>query len=120
MAIRPRWNRAYAPLVALAAVGAALAAFVAMLAGNALLASITVSPAYVALLDEHGRFGLYTVISSAIFAVLAVATAVLGRRGVGGPVRAVGALSALVGLVALVLVVITGDLGATSVWGTVG
>jgi hypothetical protein len=120
VAIRPRWNRAYAPLVALGAVGAALAAFVAMLAGNALLASITVSPAYVALLDEHGRFGLYTVISSAIFALLAVATAVLGRRGVGGPVRAVGALSALVGLVALVLVVITGDLGATSVWGTVG
>jgi len=42
---------------------------------------------------------------------------VLGRRG-AGPVRAASAVSALIGLVALVLVVITGDLGATSVWGS--
>lgn len=119
VAVRPAWNRPYAPLVAFGALSAAITATVAKLAGDALLASIKVSPAYVALLDEHGRFGLYTVFAAWIFGVLALATALLGRR-TGGPGRLVGALSALVGLVALVLVVITGDLGATSVWGTVG
>ena len=94
VAIRAGWNRPYAPLVAAGAVASAITATMAELAGDALLATINVSPAYVALLDEHGRFGVYTVYASWIFAV--------------------------VGLVALVLVVITGDLGATSVWGTVG
>ncbi len=55
----------------------------AELAGDALLATINVSPAYVALLDEHGRFGVYTMYASWVFAVVAVATAVLGRRGSG-------------------------------------
>jgi hypothetical protein len=119
VAIRAGWNRPYAPLVAFGAVVSAISATLAMLAGNALLASIKVSPAYVALLDEHGRFGLYTVFAAWAFAVLAVATAVLGRRGAGAG-RALGWGSAVVGLVALVLVVITGDLGSTSVWGTVG
>jgi hypothetical protein len=117
VAIRPRWNRAYAPLVAFSALAAAFTATVAMLAGNELLIAINPSPSYVALLDEHGRFGLYTVYASWFFAVFAVATAVLGRRGPGSALRLAGALSALIGLAALVLVVITGDLGATSVWG---
>jgi uncharacterized membrane protein len=119
VAIRTGWNRPYAPLVAFGAVVSAISATLAVLAGNALLATIKVSPAYVALLDEHGRFGLYTVFAAWAFAVLAVATAVLGRRAAGAG-RALGWGSAVVGLVALVLVVITGDLGSTSVWGTVG
>ena len=118
VAIRAGWNRPYAPLVAAGAVVSAITATMAELAGNALLNTIKVSPAYVALLDEHGRFGVYTVYASWVFAVVAVATAVLGRRGSGSS-RALGWVSAVVGLVALILVVITGDLGATSVWGTV-
>lgn len=119
VAIRAGWNRPYAPLVAAGAVVSAITATMAELAGDALLATINVSPAYVALLDEHGRFGVYTVYASWVFAVVAVATAVLGRRGSGAS-RALGWMSAVVGLVAFILVVITGDLGATSVWGTVG
>jgi hypothetical protein len=119
VAIRAGWNRPYAPLVAAGAVVSAITATMAELAGEALLAQINVSPAYVALLDEHGRFGVYTVYASWAFAVVAVATAVLGRRGSGAS-RALGWVSAVVGLVAVVLVTITGDLGATSVWGTVG
>ena len=118
VAIRAGWNRPYAPLVAAGAVVSAITATMAELAGEALLAQIKVSPAYVALLDEHGRFGVYTVYASWVFAVVAVATAVLGRRGSGAG-RALGWVSAVVGLVAVILVVITGDLGATSVWGTV-
>jgi hypothetical protein len=119
VAIRAGWNRPYAPLVAAGAVVSAITATMAELAGDALLDTIKVSPAYVALLDEHGRFGVYTVYASWVFAVVAVATAVLGRRGSGAS-RALGWVSAVVGLVAVILVVITGDLGATSVWGTVG
>jgi hypothetical protein len=119
VAIRAGWNRPYAPLVAAGAVVSAITATMAELAGEALLATINVSPAYVALLDEHSRFGVYTVYASWVFAVVAVATAVLGRRGSGAS-RALGWVSAVVGLVAFILVVITGDLGATSVWGTVG
>jgi uncharacterized membrane protein len=118
VAARSRWNRPYAPLVAAGALVAAITATLAKTAGEQLLAAIDVSPSYVALLAEHGRFGLYTVISSWIFAGLAVATAVLGRRGTG-PGRPVAALSAVVGLVALVMVVIAGDLGARSVWQSV-
>jgi hypothetical protein len=117
VAVRPSWNRAYAPLVAVGALGAAITATVAMFAGNELLAAINPSPDYVALLDEHGRFGLFTVYASWFFAVFAVATAVLGRREPGSGLRLAGVLSAVIGLAALVLVVIAGDLGATAVWG---
>ncbi len=117
VAIRPRWNRAYAPLVAAGALAAAVTATVAMFAGNELLAVINPSPEYVALLEEHGRFGLFTVYASWFFAIFAVATAVLGRRDTGSALRLAGVLSAVIGLAALVLVMIAGDLGATSVWG---
>jgi len=120
VAIRAGWNRPYAPLVAAGAVVSAITATMAELAGDALLDTINVSPAYVALLDEHGRFGVYTMYASWVFAVVAVATAVLGRRGSGAASRALGWVSAVVGLVAVILVVITGHLGSTSVWGTVG
>lgn len=116
VALRAAWNRPYAPLVAFGAISSAVCATLAKFAGDQLLAAITVSPEYTALLDEHGRFGLYTVIASWVFAVFALATAALGRRG-GGASRPVAAVSAVLGLLALVLVVITGDLGATSVWG---
>jgi uncharacterized membrane protein len=117
VAFHPVWNRPYAPLVASGAVASAVAGTLAKIAGDELLIAIRPTPEYGALLAEHGQFGLYTIFASWVFAVLAVATAVLGRRG-AGPVRAASAVSALIGLVALVLVVITGDLGATSVWGS--
>lgn len=116
VAARASWNRPYAPLVAAGALIGAISATLAKFAGDELLIAIRPTPEYAALLDEHGRFGLYTVYASWVFAVLALAAAALGRRG-SGPVRPVAALSALVGLAALGLVVVTGDLGATSVWG---
>ena len=119
VAIRPRWNRPYAPLVAFGALTAAVAATLAKLAGEQLLATINVSPEYAALLDEHGRSGLFTVIASWIFAAFTLATAMLGRGRDGNLRRAVGALSAVVGLVSLVLVMIAGHSGATSVWSSV-
>ena len=94
-----------------------IAAVLAKIAGDELLVAIRPTPEYGALLAEHGQFGLYTIFASWAFAVVAVATAVLGRRA-SGAVRAISAVSAVVGLVALVLVVITGDLGSTSVWGS--
>jgi hypothetical protein len=115
VAIRSGWNRPYAPLVAFGALSSAIAATLAKTAGEQLLVAIKPTPEYAALLAEHGRFGLYTVFASWAFAVLALATAVLGRRGKQARIAAV--LSAVVGLVALVVVVIAGDLGATSVWG---
>jgi uncharacterized membrane protein len=117
VALRPIWNRPYAPLVAFGAVASAIAATLAKIAGDELLIAIKPTAEYAALLAEHGQFGLYTIFASWVFAVAAVATWVLGRRDTG-PVRAVSAVSAVVGLVALVLVVIAGDLGSTSVWGS--
>ena len=79
VAIRPRWNRPYAPLVAFGALTAAVAATLSKLAGEQLLATINVSPEYAVLLGEHGRWGLFTTIASWIFAAFTVATAMLGR-----------------------------------------
>jgi hypothetical protein len=117
VAARPGWNRPYAPLVAAGAFVAAVTATVAMSAGAQLLVAVEPTPAYAALLGEHGRFGVYTVASAWIFAASAIATTLLGRRGGGTGLRVAGTLSAVVGLISLVLVVITGDLGARSVWG---
>jgi hypothetical protein len=117
VAIRTRWNRPYAPLVAFGAVVAAIAATLAKPAGEQLLVALKPSPAYGALLAEHGRFGLYTLIAAWIFAGFATATAVLGRRTAGGPLLVTGGISAVVGIVALVLATIAGHLGSISVWG---
>jgi hypothetical protein len=124
VAARPIWNRPYGPLVAAGALAGAFCATVAMLAGNELAASIHISPEYEALISEHGRSGVWTVGVGWVFAVLAIASAVLGRRDREGANRSalprvLGWVSAVVGIIALAVVVRTGDLGATSVWGTV-
>jgi hypothetical protein len=118
VAVRPRWNRAYAPLVAFGAVAAAGVATLAKAAGEQLEAALRIPPEMLAQINEHGMYGFYTVIASWIFAALALATAVLGRgRNQGGLPRATGALSAVSGLVALVAVVLAGHSGSASVWG---
>jgi hypothetical protein len=119
VAVRPRWNRPYAPLVAFGALTAAVAATLSKLAGEQLLAAIDVSPEYAALLGEHGRWGLFTTIAAWIFAAFTVATAMLGRGRDGNLRRVVGALSAVVGVVSLVLVMLTGHTGSISVWSSV-
>lgn len=118
LAVRSRWNRPYGPLVAAAAVAGALAATVAMIAGEELQKVLDVSPEYVERIAQHSQFGLGTVIASWPFAVLAVASVVLDRRpGTSGtPARVVAGLSALAGLVALAFTVFAGHSGSASVW----
>ena len=118
VAIRPRWNRAYAPLVAFGAIGAALIATVAKAAGEQLEATLSIPPEMIVQISEHGRFGLYTVVSSWIFAALAPASAIFGRgRTQSGLSRATGAISALGGLAALAMAVLAGHTGSVAVWG---
>ena len=120
VAVRPRWNRPYGPLVALAALGGAASATVAKLAGDRLEAALFLSEDVRALVADHGRYGLYTLVASWPFAALAVATALLGRRGSAGRSgvpRAAAVASAVAGLVALALTVLAGHSGSTAVWG---
>lgn len=119
VAVRPRWARPYGPLVAAAAVLAALGAVVAVEAGNALEARLGYTGDALALLSEHGRWGLWTRNLSLAFAVLAVAASVLQRRAPAAPARVTAALAALVGVAATVFAVLAGDSGAQSVWGFV-
>lgn len=119
VAARPGWNRAYAPLVALAALAGAASATVAKLAGDQLEQALFLSEDVRALVADHGRFGLYTVVAAWPFAALAVATALLGRRGSAGRSgvpRAAAVASAVAGLVALALTVLAGHSGSTAVW----
>jgi len=121
LAVRSGWSRAYGPLVAAGAVSGALAATLAQQAGNQLLQALTIPPELEGQLAQHGQFGLYTVVASWPFAVLAMAAAVLGRRDTGSRTwaRVTGALSALAGVVAVVVTVLAGHSGATAVWGYV-
>lgn len=113
---RPAWRRPYGPLVAATAVAGAGSAFVARLAGDALLESLTVGPALVEQLDRHGRFGLWTVVTSLPFAVLAVAAVLADRRGARGPAGLLAVLSCAAGLLTLVATLLAGHSGATAVW----
>lgn len=119
LAIRPSWTRPYGPLVGAAALGGAVSANLALLAGQQLEAALDITPAFAPLIAQHSLFGTYTVYAAWTFAVLAVAAVVLTYRPRGAAGRVVGALSAAVGVVAIVLTVITGHLGASSVWGPV-
>jgi hypothetical protein len=140
VAVRPSWGRPYGPLVAAGALAGAVAATLARLAGDQLEAALDVTPSFEPVIAQHGRLGLYTVIASWPFAVLATAAAVLARRvtsvpaglsadvrpgaartGTAARVTAVLAavLTALAGIVALVFTVLAGHTGSVAVWGHV-
>jgi energy-converting hydrogenase Eha subunit A len=119
LAVRPAWGRPYGPLVAAGALGGAVTATLAKFAGDQLEAALDVTPAFAPVIARHSEFGLYTLVASWPFAVLAVGAAVLGRREGGRAARVVGALAAVAGLVAVVLTVLAGHTGSEAVWGFV-
>lgn len=121
VAFRPRWNRNYAPLAAVAALLGALSAVVAKLTGDQLEAALPLQGEIAAQVATHGRLGLWTLIMSWPFAVFAAVTAYLGRREDVQPqvVRAVALVAAAFGLVVTGLTVLAGHAGATAVWGFV-
>ena len=116
----PRWARPYGPLVAAGAVAAALAAFVAYQAGNALHEALNYAadPSKAEALVAHARWGLGTLLSALVLAVLAVVATVLARRDPSAPgARVVAVAAAVAGAVATGFTVLAGDSGASSVWG---
>lgn len=117
VAVRPAWERAYGPLVAALALGGAVTATLARFAGEELEDLIEISPGFEPVIEQHERFGLFTMWASWPFALLAVAAAVLVWRGRG--VRVVGALAAVAGTVAVVATVLAGHSGAAAVWADV-
>lgn len=119
VAARPRWNRSYAPLVAAAALVAAVTATLAQQAGNQLADALTVGAEVEAQISEHGRYGLYVIVASWPFAALTVATALAGRRGSGRLPRVVAVLAAVAGMVALAVTLLAGHSGSSAVWGFV-
>lgn len=120
VAARPRWTGPYGPLVAAGALGGAVSATLAMLAGEQLEAALNITPEFAPVIEQHSSFGLSTVIASWPFAVLAVAAAVLARRPGGArQSRIAGVLAAVAGAVALVFTVLAGHTGSDAVWGFV-
>lgn len=119
VAVRPSWARPYGPLVALAALGGAVSAVLARLAGQQLEAAIEITPDFRPVIDQHERLGTFTVFAAWPFALLAVAAVGLAWRGRERAARVVGVLAALAGLVALVVVSLAGHSGAAAVWGDV-
>ncbi|WP_232665331.1 DUF2231 domain-containing protein [Pseudonocardia sp. TRM90224] len=119
LAVRPVWGRTYGVLVALAAVVGAITATMAKLAGDQLEAAIEITPGFAPVIAQHGRFGLYTVVASWIFAVLTVASVVLERRMTGPAPRVAATASALAGIAAIVCTVLAGHSGSAAVWGHV-
>ena len=121
VAARPRWARAYGPLVAGAAVVAAVAAFVAAEAGEALQATLLSQGDPLEGIQEHARLGETARNLGAGFAVAAVLSTVLAYRSAAGSrwPRLVAWLAVLLGLAATVYVYLAGESGAQSVWGYV-
>jgi hypothetical protein len=119
VAARPRWARPYGPLVAAGAVAAAVSAWVAQQAGNALLVERGLTGDAAERLEVHGRWGLYVVVLAIAFAIQAVASTVLAFRvGAGSRVQVATAwLAAALGVAATVFTVLAGETGAESVWG---
>ncbi|MBW0117039.1 DUF2231 domain-containing protein [Pseudonocardia abyssalis] len=116
VAVRPVWARPYGLLVAAGALGGAVAAVAARIAGEQLEDAIEITPGFEPVIDQHERFGTLTVLTSWPFAVLAVAAYLLARRDRG---RIVGVLAAVAGVVAVVATVLAGHSGAAAVWGDV-
>jgi energy-converting hydrogenase Eha subunit A len=119
VALRPSWSRAYAPLVAVGALAGAVAAQLALLAGEQLEQAINVTPSFAPVIEQHGRFGLYTVVATWPFAVLATAAATLARRMSGLAPRIAAVVAAVSGLIAVVFTVLAGHSGSAAVWGHV-
>jgi hypothetical protein len=137
LAVRPAWARPYGLLVAAGALGGAVSAVLARLAGEQLEDAIEITPGFEPVIDQHERFGTFVVISAWPFALLAVATVVLalrggvgagrhghGRRGgtevrTGLALRVVAGLAAVAGLVATGATVLAGHSGAAAVWSSV-
>lgn len=121
VALVPRWQRPYGALVAAGAVAGAASAYVAREAGLALAASLQLGGPVAEKVDQHSRYGLYVVLSSVPFALLAVGAVLAALRGASpGTQRLVAALSAVAGLVVAVLVVLAGHSGSQAVWDPTG
>lgn len=116
VALRPGWSRAYAPLVGVGALAAAVSAQLALLAGEQLEHAIVITPSFEPVIEQHEQFGLYTVLATWPFAVLATAAAVIARRMIGPAPRIVAALAAVSGLVAVAFTVLAGHSGSAAVW----
>jgi hypothetical protein len=80
LVVRPAWSRPYGPLIGALALGGAVAATLAWIAGNQLATALDVTPAFAPVIAEHGTYGMNAMIASWPFAVLTVAAAVLARR----------------------------------------
>lgn len=123
--VRPGRERAYGPLVAAVALAGAVSATLARFAGEQLEDLIEITPGFEPVIDQHERFGTFTMWASWPFALHAVAAAVLawrGRTSWGRATRIVGPLAAVAGIVAVVAVVATvlaGHSGAAAVWADV-
>ena len=121
VAARPRWSRAYGPLVAAAAVIGAAAAFVAREAGEALQRTLSEAGDPLEGIEAHGRWGLYVFVLGLAFAVVTVASTVLAHRG--GPETRVARVAAwfavALGVAATAFTYLAGESGAKSVWGYV-
>jgi hypothetical protein len=140
VAVRPVWARPYGLLVAAGALGGAVSAVLARIAGEQLEDAIEITPSFEPVIDQHERFGTLVVITAWPFALLAIAAFVLARRGSGASrhgtarhadhdrdvltrpgraTRVVAALAALAGLVATGATVLAGHSGGAAVWSSV-
>lgn len=134
VAVRPAWARPYGLLVAAGALGGAASALLARFAGEQLENAIEITPEFEPVIDQHEQFGTIVVLAAWPFAVLAIVTFVLARRGgvsgrhgqdrtvrtrSGTATRVVAGLSALAGLVAAGATVLAGHSGAAAVWSSV-
>lgn len=121
VAVRPRWSRAYGPLVAAVAVAGAGAAFVARAAGVALQRTLRDAGDPLEGIEDHSRWGLWVLVLGLAFAVVTVAGTVLARRDGprGRPAQVTAWLSVGLGAAATAVTFLAGESGATSVWGYV-
>jgi hypothetical protein len=133
IAVRGSWRRGGSVLVALGAVVSCAAAFVAMEAGEQLLAALSAGGHLSPDFDSHDTWGTYTWYATIPFAVLAIITAVLARRGrrvpahsgttttttttTGTGVAVLAWVTALAGVVAVAFCYLAGDSGSRAVWG---
>lgn len=119
VAARPSWARGYGPLVVVGAVAAAVSAWVAQQAGNALQQELAYTGDLATAIETHGRWGLFVVNLGIGFAVLSLVSTVLAfRLGAGTRWHRITAwAAAALGVTATVFTYLAGETGATSVWG---
>jgi hypothetical protein len=131
VAVRGPWRRGGSLLVALGAVVSCAAAWLAMEAGEQLLAALSAGGHLSPNFGSHEQWGTYTWYATIPFAVLAIVSAVLARRSRPAPAHSLGAaaattgvgatvlawLTGLAGIAACVFTVLAGDSGSRAVWG---